>query len=100
MNLSSSSMRLFLNGFRNTLSTNVAFASLPASSRANAAIGVAQILIVQQGEERDFHLWPCPGDPAPMPGSRDIPWSPTRTPEVTSAGVARYTTISEPPRLT
>ena len=40
MNLSSISIRLFLNGFSNALSMKVAFAWLPASSRANAAIGV------------------------------------------------------------
>ena len=40
MNLSSISIRLFLNGFSKTLSTKVAFAWLPASSRANATIGV------------------------------------------------------------
>ncbi len=40
MNLSSISIRLFLNGFSKTLSMKVAFAWLPASSRAKAAIGV------------------------------------------------------------
>src|ERR1051326_4358661 len=53
MNLSSISMRLFLNGFSNTSSTNVAFAWLPASSRATAALGgKAEVLDIADPDSR------------------------------------------------
>ena len=82
-------MRLRLNGFGNTLSTNAAVASLPASSRAKATIGVCQVLIVQQREERDLQRRigrRHSGTGGRKPGYST---SPTRTPDATSAGVAR-----------
>ena len=54
MNSSSIAIRLRLNGFSKTLSTNVAVASLPASSRANDGDRRVEVLIVEQGEERDL----------------------------------------------
>ena len=71
-NLSSISIRLFLNGFANTLSTNVAFASLPASSRAKATIGVLSVLVVEQREERDLERRVGAGDAGARRGKARI----------------------------
>ena len=89
MKPSSSSMRLFLNGFGNTLSTKLALASLPASSRAKATIGVSSRLIVQQREERDLERRVRAGHACPGAGKPGYSISPTRTPDATSGGVAR-----------
>ena len=86
MNLSSISIRLFLNGFSNTLSTKVAFAWLPASSRAKATIGVFERLIVEQREERDLdRRVGARRRRRRKPGSPGYSTSPTRTPDAMSA---------------
>ena len=67
-----------------------AVASLPASSRANATIGVLQVLVVEQREERDLERRIAPATPgAARPGNPGYSTSPTRTPDATSGGVAR-----------
>ena len=71
MKSSSISMRLRFIGFANTSSTNVAFVSLPASSRANAAMRRLQILIGEQGEEGDVECR-APRRPAGKPAILDI----------------------------
>ena len=97
MNLSSSSIRLFLNGFSKALSMKPALTSLPASSRANAAIGARSSWSCSSAKNATLVSGPVPGAPAPLAGKPVYSMSATRTPEVTSGGVARYTTISEPP---
>ena len=59
-----------------------------------------QLLIVQQREERDLESPHPTSTLAPDAGKPGYSTSPTRTPECTSGGVARYTTISDPPWLT
>ncbi len=53
-NRSSISMRLRLNGLGNGRWSSAAVASLPAGSRAYSAIGVFELLVVEQREEGDL----------------------------------------------